>query len=137
MLTEGAALVPDASCLLTGTLPLSFALSHWAITDYSREDPEGVGDRGSGANSTRPSEPRGGCRVPRLLRVSPSARRRVPITLRGSSTPQGDQCLVPLHGLQQNHGNSLPKSATFCPVCQKDAMQNLPRLRRNPRWDFL
>lgn len=52
--------MPDASCVLTGTLPFSFALSHSAITEYATKDPEGVDDRDSAANSARPSGPHGG-----------------------------------------------------------------------------
>lgn len=55
--------MPDASCVLRGTLPFSFALSafaHSAITEYATKDPEGVGDRDSAANSAWCSEPHRG-----------------------------------------------------------------------------
>lgn len=134
MLTEGAAWVPDASCLLTRALPLSFPLSPWAITHYSTEDAEGVSDRGGAANSAWPSEPRGGCRAPWLLRASPC-----PITLRGSNTPEVVNVWCHWTVCKETTESpylSQPLSAQFTTSMQWHVMQNLPWLRRNPQWDF-
>lgn len=125
MLTEGAAWVPDASCLLTRALPLSFTLSPWAITDYTTEDARGVSDRGGAVNSTWLLQLCGGCRALWLLRPAQVCE-AVSRHTQGIKHPRSGPCLlVALDSLQRNHGNSLPKSATFCPVCHKHVMHDM------------
>lgn len=137
MLTGGTAWVPDASCVLTGSLPFSFALSHSAIREYTTKDPEGVRDRASSANSAWPSESHGGQVPSTAVGVGqPKCLLARPVTLRGSKTSEAGRCLVPQDNLERKHGNCLPKPVASCPVCHKGVMQNLAWLRKNPHGDF-